>query len=112
MEPEPVSAREMNDKRRRTTESAAEGTSSNKGAAVKAAEATRREKTETVSVCYAANSLLRNGETADRKTGKRELGPTAAWRQQNFAAIGAAARRVDASYNCKSSFNAFPRGCV
>ena len=51
MEPEPVSAREMNDKRRRTTESAAEGTRSNKGAAVKAAEATRREKTETVSVC-------------------------------------------------------------
>ena len=50
MEPEPVSAREMNDKRRRTTESAAEGTRS-KGAAVKAAEATRREKTETVSVC-------------------------------------------------------------
>ena len=34
MEPEPVSAREMNDKRRRTTESAAEGTSENKGAAV------------------------------------------------------------------------------
>ena len=51
MEPEPVSAREMNDKRRRTTESAAERTRSNKGAAVKAAEATRREKTETVSVC-------------------------------------------------------------
>ena len=50
MEPEPVSAREMNDERRRTTESAAEGTRS-KGAAVKAAEATRREKTETVSVC-------------------------------------------------------------
>ena len=50
MEPEPVSAREMNDKRRRTTESAAEGTRS-KGAAVKAVEATRREKTETVSVC-------------------------------------------------------------
>ena len=71
MEPEPVSAREMNDKRRRTTESAAEGTSSNKGAAVKAAEATRREKTETVSVCYAANSLLRNGETAGRETGEK-----------------------------------------
>ena len=52
MEPEPVSAREMNDKRRRTTESAAEGTRSNKGVAVKAAEvARRREKTETVSVC-------------------------------------------------------------
>ena len=50
MEPEPVSAREMNDKRRRTTESAAEGTRS-KGVAVKVAEATRREKTETVSVC-------------------------------------------------------------
>ena len=47
MEAEPVSAREMNDKRRRTPESAAEGTSSNKGAAVKAAEATRRAKTET-----------------------------------------------------------------
>ena len=69
MEPEPVSAREMNDKRRRTTESAAEGTRSNKGVAVKAvkaAEATRREKTETVSVCYAANSLLRNGEASLR----------------------------------------------
>ena len=51
MEPEPVSAREMKDKRRRTAESAAEGTRSNNGAAVKAAEATRREKTETVSVC-------------------------------------------------------------
>ena len=38
------------DERRRTTESAADGTRS-KGAAVKAAEATRREKTETVSVC-------------------------------------------------------------
>ena len=50
MEPEPVSAREMNDERRRTTEPAADGTRS-KGAAVKAAEATRREKTETVSVC-------------------------------------------------------------
>jgi len=37
-----------------------------KGAAVKAAEVARREKTETVSVCYAANSLLRNGETAGR----------------------------------------------
>ena len=48
MEPEPVSAREMKNKRRRTAESAAEGT---RGAAVKAAEATRREKTETVSVC-------------------------------------------------------------
>ena len=71
MEPEPVSAREMDGKRRRTTESAAEGTSSNKGAAVKAAEATRREKTETVSVCYAANSLLRNGETAGRETGEK-----------------------------------------
>ena len=70
MEPEPVSAREMNDKRRRTTESAAEGPNS-KGAAVKAAEATRREKTETVSVCYAANSLLRNGETAGRETGEK-----------------------------------------
>ena len=41
----------MNNKRRRTTESAAEGTNENKGAAVKAVEATRREKTETVSVC-------------------------------------------------------------
>ena len=53
MEPEPVSAREMNDERRRTTESAADGTRSKgrKGAAVKVAEATRREKTETVSVC-------------------------------------------------------------
>ena len=71
MEPEPVSAREMKDKRRRTAESAAEGTRSNKGAAVKAAEATRREKTETVSVCYAANSLLRNGETAGRETGEK-----------------------------------------
>ena len=47
MEPEPVSAREMNDKRRRTTESAAEGTNENNGAAVKAVEATRRVKTET-----------------------------------------------------------------
>ena len=71
MEPEPVSAREMNGKWRRTTESEAEGTRSNKGAAVKAAEATRREKTETVSVCYAANSLLRNGETAGRETGEK-----------------------------------------
>ena len=47
MEPEPVSAREMNDKRRRTTESAAAGTN-DKGAAVKAVEATRRVKTETL----------------------------------------------------------------
>ena len=37
-----------------------------KGAAVKAAEVARREKTETVSVCYAANSLLRNGEASLR----------------------------------------------
>ena len=60
----------MNNKRRPTTESAAAGTN-DKGAAVKAAEATRREKTETVSVCYAANSLLRNGETAGRETGEK-----------------------------------------
>ena len=71
MEPEPVSESEMNNKRRRTTESAAEGTRESKGAAVKAAEATRREKTETVSVCYAANSLLRSGETAGRETGEK-----------------------------------------
>ena len=37
----------MNNKRRRTTESAAEGTNENKGVAVKAVEATRRVKTET-----------------------------------------------------------------
>ena len=46
MEPGPVRARE-NNKRRRTTESAAEGTSENKGATVKAVEATRRVKTKT-----------------------------------------------------------------
>ena len=52
--------------------------------------------------------------TERQQAGKpvRKLGPTAARRQQNFAAIGAAARRVDVSYNCRSSFNAFPRGVV
>ena len=35
----------------------------------------RQMCTKTVSVCYAANSLLRNGETAGRKTVERELGP-------------------------------------
>ena len=38
----------MNNKRRRTTESAAAGTNENEGVAVKAVEATRRVKTETL----------------------------------------------------------------
>ena len=47
-DPEPVSTSEMKNKRRRTTEPAAESTGeTKKGAAVKAAEATRRDKTET-----------------------------------------------------------------
>ena len=52
--------------------------------------------------------------TERQQAGKpvRKLCPTAARRQQNFAAIGAAARRVDVFYNCRSSFNAFPRGVV